>query len=85
MRKIFIVIIFMSSSLIFAQQAQINEPKIDVVETEDNPMRPDFGGNLKKRKIKKIEMKNKIVRRNLLNSNKLLYQNNSRRNYEKRN
>ncbi|MEA1972204.1 MAG: hypothetical protein U9N34_02765 [Candidatus Cloacimonadota bacterium] len=85
MKKMFIVILLMSSSFIFAQNTQKNEENIDIIETESNPMRPDFGGNLKKRPIKKIKIKNKIVKRNLLNSNKLLYKNDSRRNYEKRN
>lgn len=83
MRKVLIILIFIFGLQISAKKIP-NTNKIDVMEVEENPMRPDFSGNLKKRPIKKIKEKNKIIEKNLLNSNKLLYKKNSRRNYEKR-
>ena len=82
MRKVLIILICIFGLQISAKNP--NTSKIDVMEVEENPMRPDFSGNLKKRPIKKIKEKNKIIEKNLLNSNKLLYKKNSRRNYEKR-
>lgn len=79
------MITFIIPSIAFAQPVNVNEGNIDVIETQSNPMRPDFGGNLKKRPLKKIKEKNKLIGKNLLESNKLLYKNHPRRNYEERN
>ncbi len=78
--KYYIILIILALFLnIGAQQAQPVQttPQTNVVAGEDydatvDPMRPDFGGILKKKKIKHKE-KNKIFSENILKSNKKLY------------
>jgi hypothetical protein len=77
MKKYFLLAIMISTIGLYGQQTtnntqQTNTSTDQVIEAEVNPMRPDFGGNLRKKKIK-IKEKNKVIFQNILKSNKLLY------------